>query len=162
MGSKTSQLQTRFPMTAMAVISVAAWLAGSAGADPITPPAAEAAGAARTVAYAAGADAAMSLGIQLFVGAILLIASICLVWLLYLMITSPPDEDGGASAAGTAENALQATADPPSAGVAALLRLWPRSALPYFSAGGGDSLTRVLAQLVRAWIGARLGTPGAM
>jgi hypothetical protein len=78
------------------------------------------------------------------------------------MVTSPPEEDGHASPTGTAETASQAPADPSSTGMATLLRLWPGSALPYFSAGGGDSLTRILAQLIRAWISARLGTPGPM
>ena len=157
MDSRARQRQTRFLRLAMAAAAAAIWLAGGASADPIAPATAAAIGSG---AYSISANAQMSLGVHLFVGALLLIGSACLAWLLYLMITCPPEDEDRTTTG--ADTALRTPADPPSAGMAALLRLWPGSALPYSSAGGGDSLTRMLTRLIRTWISARLGHPGPM
>jgi len=114
-----------------------------------------AARAARGMAAAMEPSGAMNLGVQLFVCAVLLVTALCFCWLLYLMLTAPPEDDSAgpvAPAAGREKDGL-------FPGVSSLLRLLPGSA-PQASADPG--LGRMLGQLLRAWIGGRLGHPGPM
>lgn len=151
MNHGAKRLRNGLLQAAMAAASLISWLAGSAGADGITPPAAAAAGAARGTAAAVDAGGAMDLGVQLFVGAVLLVTALCFGWLLYLMLTAPPEDE----AAGPAASAAGREKDGLSPGMNSLLRLLPGAAAQAAADSG-------LGRLFRAWIGARLGHPGPM
>jgi hypothetical protein len=151
MERSAKRLRNVFLGPAMAAVALAGW-AGQAGAAAITVTAPPATGAVQAGASAmAGSD--IGLGIQLFVGGILLVTAACFAWLLYLMVTSPPEQEDTAIVPDPAEGA----ADSPAA--ATLLQLLPGAA-PASAADAG--FARSLAQLFRAWLGTRLGHPGPM
>lgn len=145
-----SNWHTRFLMALATAASAGTWLVGSARAD-----AGPVAAAASPQLYATGGNASMELGIHLFVGAVLFATAVCLVWLLWLMLTSPPEDEDQVPAPHKASPGLPA--DP----AASLLRVWP-GAPALLGGSNGDGLGRILTRLVRHWIGVRLGHPGPL
>jgi hypothetical protein len=130
-------------------------LAGQASAAAITPAAPQALSTLQAGAYGA-AGGELGLGVQLFVGGVLLLTAVCFAWLVYLMVTSPPEDD-----------ARPAPVEPDEAGVApaaaTLLQLLPGAAR---QSAADLGLSRSLGQLLRGWLSARIGTrlghPGPM
>ena len=80
----------------MVALPLALGLAGKAGAAAITVAAPQVIGATQAGAYAVGGGE-IDLGIQFFVGGVLLITAACFVWLAYLMLSCPPEENAMAA-----------------------------------------------------------------
>jgi hypothetical protein len=146
MNQSAQRLWNRFSRLATAAASLSLGLAGSAGAAGIDVAAPQAEGGVHVATFAA-AGGGIDLGVQLFVGAVLLIAAACFAGLLYLMVSCPPEDDEAEASASAAES------------VDTVLQLLPGAASQPGAEGG---LERSLGQLFRAWLGGRLGHPGPM
>ncbi|HZR35556.1 MAG TPA: hypothetical protein VFA75_09290 [Nevskia sp.] len=136
--------------------AAAAWLAtGNAAADAVSALASAAGGTPGALAYATD-NAALAAQCSIMVIGLLAITGACFAWLLYLMLTAPPECGEQPQPPKPATAAPESPVDSGDAH-GSLLWLLPPAPPPQPLLLGGTA-TSLLLRLLRRWIGAHLGT----